>query len=194
LNISQPESENGPSIRVDNIIKELMHFATELIELDISGYVITQFVPINFQQHSKLKKVTLRNCEINDHIAVQLKNYFKLETLEHLDVSKTPMDISYLSDSVKRINTLKLQQTRILQANLVWILDSNLIHTLHLCGNNLDNKLQLNWFKGVKQRTEILAHFLAGLRNASLKVLCLNSCRLKIKETFRIYKIIETWK
>jgi len=191
LNISQPESENGPSMGVDNIIKELMHFATELAELDISGYVITQSLPINFQQHSKLKKVTLRNCKINDHVAIQLKNYFKLETLKHLDVSKNPMDISNLDNSVKRINTLKLQQTHILQTNLLWILDSNSMHTLHLCGNNLEDKW-LNRLKGVEQMTEILGHFLAGLHNASLKVLCLNDCKLKIEETFRIINALQS--
>ena len=188
LNISQPE--NMQIVRVDNIIRELMHSATELVELDISGYAISCDVPINFWQHSKLEKVMLRNCDINDCVAVKLETYFKLDTLKHLDVSHNPMNIGYLGNSVKRVNSLKLQKVYILQNSLVWILDSNLIHTLHLCGNNLEDKL-LRRLKGVEQMTEVLAHFLAGLHNASLKVLCLNNCRLKIKEIFRIINALQ---
>ena len=188
LNISRPE--NMQIVRMDNIIRELMHSATELVELDISGYAISCDVPINFWQHSKLEKVMLRNCNINDCVAVKLETYFKLDTLKHLDVSHNPINIGYLGNSVKRVNSLKLQKVYILQNSLVWILDSNLIHTLHLCGNNLEDKL-LRRLKGVEQMTEILAHFLAGLHNASLKVLCLNNCRLKIKEIFRIINALQ---
>ena len=183
LNIGQTSC--GPSCTIDKVLHKLMTSATELKELDISGYTLTCDMSLNFQQHQKLKSVTLRNCNINDGRVENLKWLFNVNSLKCLDVSYNPMEISFIGIPIKRIHTLKLQDCCVLKTNLEWILNNNSLCVLHLCENDLGD----GWFVKM-QPTEILASFIA--RSAlSLRELCLRQCNLKIDEMIRIISALK---
>ena len=175
LNIGQ--TCNDPSHKIDGIIRQLINSATELKELDISGYTLTCDGSITFQQHRKLKAVTLRNCNMNNSIAEKLKLLFDLNNLKYLDVSNNPIEFSFAGIPIKNIHTLKLQDCCVFKTN-EWMLNSNSLRELHLCNNDLGD----GWFN---KPTEILASFIAQSA-LSLNELCLRQCKLKFNEMIRI--------